>query len=208
MTRVMFIFRRIEMPTNADKKSNFDLKPESKPKPNPNREQEASVAQRGFTFQNAHWLWLSALVLLLDQISKRLIINNLSLFDRIQLLDVLNITNMHNTGAAFSMFAGAAPWMFAALAVIVAAAILIWLRRHPHGERLVAISLCLILGGALGNAVDRVVHGFVIDFIDFHIGAWHYPAFNLADSAIVIGAVLMAIDILWPRRRSRGEDDA
>ena len=164
------------------------------------------MPQRGFTLQNTHWLWLSALVLLLDQISKRVIVNNLGLFDRVRLLEVLNITNMHNTGAAFSMFAGAAPWMFAGLAVVVAVGIMIWLRRHPHGERLVAVSLCLILGGALGNAVDRVMYGFVIDFIDFHIGSWHYPAFNLADSAIVIGAVLLALDLLWPRRRSRDED--
>src|SRR5699024_6025812 len=100
-------------------------------------------------------------------------------------------------------FAGAAPWMFALLAVIVALGIIIWLRLHPYGERLVAVSLSLILGGALGNAIDRVVHRFVIDFIDFHIGAWHYPAFNIADSAIVIGALIMIVDMLWPRRRQQ-----
>lgn len=164
----------------------------------------ASGYKRGFTLQNAHWLWLSALVVLLDQISKRLIVGHVARFERIPLLDVLNITHMHNTGAAFSILSGLAPWVFALLAVAVSIGILIWLRRHPYGQRLVAVALCLILGGALGNAVDRVVYGYVIDFIDFHIGAWHYPAFNFADCAIVIGAILMAIDILRPRRRNGG----
>lgn len=162
--------------------------------------------QRGFALQNAHWLWLSLAVLIIDQVSKRLIIGHVGLFDRMRLLDVLNITYMRNTGAAFSMFADTGPWLFAGLAVAVAVGILIWLRRHPHGQRLVAVALCLILGGALGNAIDRVVHGYVIDFIDFHVGLWHYPAFNVADCAIVIGAVLMAIDVLWPRRHAHDDD--
>lgn len=165
--------------------------------------EHGSAYPRGFAYQNAHWLWLSAFVLVLDQVSKRLIINNLDLFDRIPLFGVLNITLMHNTGAAFSIFSGAQPWMFALLAVVVSIGILIWLRWHPYDQRLVAASLSLILGGALGNAIDRVVYGYVIDFIDFHIGTWHYPAFNFADSAIVIGAGLMIIDILRPRKRPR-----
>ncbi|HLQ86098.1 MAG TPA: signal peptidase II [Salinisphaeraceae bacterium] len=169
----------------------------------PARSSERRHHARGFALQNVHWLWLSFFVLLADQVSKRLVIEHLGLFERIPLLSVLNITRMHNTGAAFSLFAGAAPWMFALLAVIVALGIIIWLRLHPYGERLVAVSLSLILGGALGNAIDRVVHRFVIDFIDFHIGAWHYPAFNIADSAIVIGALIMIVDMLWPRRRQQ-----
>lgn len=167
---------------------------------------EQSGPQRGFRYQNVHWLWLSLFVLLLDQVSKRLIINNLELFERIRVLGVLNITRLHNTGAAFSLLSDAPPWLFAGIAVAVSIGILIWLRLHPYGERLVAASLSLILGGALGNAIDRVVYGYVIDFIDFHIGAWHYPAFNFADCAIVIGAVLMGIDILRPRKRSHGDN--
>lgn len=170
------------------------------------RHVESPARQRGFNYQNMHWLWLSVGVLLIDQVSKRLIINNLDLFDRIPLFDMLNITLMHNTGAAFSMFSGAAPWMFALLAVAVAIGILIWLRFHPYTERLVAASLCLILGGALGNAVDRVMHGYVIDFIDFHLGTWHYPAFNFADCAIVIGACLMVLDIIRPKHSRRPDD--
>lgn len=169
-------------------------------------ERGARDYERGFAFQNVHWLWLSVVVLIIDQVSKRLVIGHLDLFDRVPLFTWLNLTLMHNTGAAFSIFSGAAPWMFAVLAVVVAIGILIWLHRHPYGERLVAVALSLILGGALGNAIDRVVHGYVIDFVDFHIGVWHYPAFNFADCAIVIGAFLMAIDILWPRRRHQTAD--
>lgn len=164
--------------------------------------------ERGFRYQNVHWLWLSAAVILLDQIVKRLIVNNIQLYERVPLLEVLNITHLRNTGAAFSLLTGTAPWMFAALAVVVAVAILIWLRRHPYSERLVALSLSLILGGALGNAIDRVARGYVIDFIDFHIGTWHYPAFNVADCAIVIGAILMCVDILWPRRKRKGDESS
>lgn len=156
--------------------------------------------ERGFQLQNVHWLWLSAAVIVADQISKQLVVNNLALFDRIHLFDWLNLTLMHNTGAAFSLFAGATPWFFVALSVLVSIGILIWMRRHPHGERLVAVSLALILGGALGNGIDRATRGFVVDFVDFHIHGWHYPAFNVADSAIVLGAILLGLDMLRPRR--------
>lgn len=159
----------------------------------------ASEDERGFQFQNIHWLWLSALVIGADQVSKQLVMNNLSLFDRIPIFDWLNLTLMHNTGAAFSMFSGATPWLFVGLSVAVSIGVLIWMHRHPRGERLVAVSLALILGGALGNAIDRAARGFVVDFIDFHIYGWHYPAFNVADSAIVIGAILLALDMLRPR---------
>ena len=164
---------------------------------------DAAEEERGFTLQNVHWLWLSALVIAVDQVSKQLVVNYLSLFDRIPLFDWLNLTLMHNTGAAFSIFRGATPWFFVALSVLVSIGILVWMRRHPHGERLVAASLALILGGALGNAIDRATRGFVVDFIDFHIQGWHYPAFNIADSAIVIGAILLGLDMLWPRRKKQ-----
>lgn len=160
----------------------------------------AAEHERGFTLQNTHWLWLSALVIVADQITKQLVVNRLDLFDRIPLFDWLNLTLMYNTGAAFSIFAGATPWFFVALSVAVSVGILIWLRRHPHGETWVAASLALILGGALGNAIDRATRGHVIDFLDFHMYGWHYPAFNIADSAIVLGAILLGLDMLRPRR--------
>lgn len=160
----------------------------------------AAHDERGFQLQNVHWLWLSALVIAADQVTKQLVVNKLALFDRIPLFDWLNLTLMHNTGAAFSIFAGATPWFFVGLGVLVSVGILVWMRRHPRGETLVAASLALILGGALGNAIDRATRGYVIDFVDFHIQGWHYPAFNVADSAIVLGAILLGLDMLRPRR--------
>ena len=157
---------------------------------------EHNAPQRAFHYQNAHWLWLSALVILADQVTKQLVVNNMVLFDRIPLTGFLNLVHVHNTGAAFSMFAGAAPFFFVALSVAVSVGILVWLRRYPHEQRLVAVSLTLILGGALGNAIDRATRGYVIDFIDVHVMGWHWPAFNVADSAITVGAVLLIVDML------------
>ncbi|ROO25513.1 signal peptidase II [Salinisphaera orenii] len=165
--------------------------------------EKAVTHERGFQLQNAHWLWLSAVLIVADQITKQLVVNNLALYDRIPVFDWLNLTLMHNTGAAFSIFAGATPWLFVALSVLVSVGILIWMRRHPHGERLVAASLALILGGALGNAIDRATRGHVIDFVDFHIQGWHYPAFNVADSAIVLGAILLGVDMIFGGRDQR-----
>lgn len=168
----------------------------------PSQDKSSSLHERGFQLQNAHWLWLSGLVILADQVSKQLVVNFFDLYDSTRLFSWLNLTLMHNTGAAFSILRGATPWLFVALSVVVAVAILVWLRRHPHDSRLMAAALALILGGALGNAIDRATRGFVVDFVDFHINAWHYPAFNLADSAICIGAALLIIDMFLPRRHS------
>lgn len=156
-------------------------------------------AERGFELQNAHWLWLSALVIAADQVTKQLMVNHFALYESTPLLSWLNLTLVHNTGAAFSILRGATPWLFVGLSVAVVFGILVWMRRHPHDSRLLAAALSLVAGGALGNAIDRATRGFVVDFVDFHIGAWHYPAFNMADSAIVIGAVLIALDMLVPR---------
>lgn len=162
-------------------------------KPQPTR------PRRAFRYQNAHWLWLAAAVILIDQVTKQLIVRNFELYESVALLPVLNLTLMHNTGAAFSILSSAAPWFFVAIAVAVSIGILIWLRRHPDGDRLVAASLALILGGALGNAIDRATRGYVIDFIDAHALGWHWPAFNVADAAIVIGAGLLLLD-MWLKR--------
>lgn len=166
----------------------------------------ASGAKRAFQYQNAHWLWLAGTVLIVDQITKQLVVRHFGLFDRVDLAPFLNLVRMHNTGAAFSLFASAAPLFFVALSIAVSVAILIWLRRHPHGNRLVAAALALILGGALGNAVDRATRGFVIDFIDVHVMGWHWPAFNIADSAITIGALLILLD-MWLGRDGEGQAD-
>lgn len=168
-----------------------------------------NTPRRAFQYQNAHWLWLAGCVIVLDQITKQLVVRNFDLFDSVALLPVLNLTHMHNTGAAFSILSGAPPWLFVILSLVVAVGILVWLHLNPHGERLMAAGLSLILGGALGNAIDRVARGYVVDFIDFHLGQWHWPAFNVADSAICIGAAILIIDAFWlSRRRTDGSNSS
>ena len=149
-------------------------------------------------YHNVHWLWLSLIVMIVDQITKQLVFMNLAQHETVRLLPVLNLTHMRNTGAAFSIMSSASPLFFIALGVAVSVGILWWLRRHPRGETLVAIGLSLIQGGALGNIIDRAYRGYVVDFVDFHIGecSWcHWPAFNVADSAIVLGAGLLILDM-------------
>jgi signal peptidase II len=143
------------------------------------------------------WLWLSGFVLVLDQSTKWLAENTLSLYETIAVLPSLNITLAYNSGAAFSFLAEAGGWQrwfFIGLALVVSLVLLVWLAKLKPQAKLEALSLSLILGGAIGNVIDRVVFGHVIDFIDVYYGAMHWPAFNLADSAICIGAVLLIID--------------
>lgn len=155
----------------------------------------------------SHWLWLSALVVVLDQLSKRWILQNLQLFERIELTPFLDITHLRNEGAAFSLLSQASGWQrwfFIAVAVGVSVAIVVWLRRLPaRGQWLLAVGLVLILGGALGNLVDRVLYGNVVDFIFFNYERWYFPAFNVADSAITVGAAMIILDSVLEMRRSR-----
>ncbi|MGH8282551.1 MAG: signal peptidase II [Gammaproteobacteria bacterium] len=150
------------------------------------------------------WLWLSAIVILLDQLSKYLISSHLAAYDFIRVLPILNIVLIHNAGAAWSFLAGASGWQrwfFIVLALAVSVAIFVWLRYLPrHQFRWRAAALSLVLGGALGNVIGRIWHGYVIDFIQFHYHSWYYPSFNLADSAITIGAVMLVIEGLFFRR--------
>ena len=156
-----------------------------------------------FQYKNVYWLWLSAAVMLLDQVTKQLVVRNLEWFDSIAVMPHFNLVYLKNTGAAFSMLSEAPPAFFVVLGVAVSVGILIWLRRHPQGERLVAVGLALILGGALGNVIDRVTRGYVVDFIDFYWGSWHFAAFNIADTAITIGAGLLILDSILQWRRER-----
>ena len=141
------------------------------------------------------WLWLSLLVLVLDQITK-LWAESVLINGQIELLSWFNLTLAYNTGAAFSFLADAGGWQryfFLGIGVVAVLIIFVWLRKLQSHERTTAIGLALILGGAIGNIIDRALYGHVIDFIDWHYGAWHWPAFNIADSAISVGAVL----IIW-----------
>ena len=145
-----------------------------------------------------NWLIISAVVVVLDQLTKYLIVNNMELFDSIELVPFVKLTLLHNTGAAFSILADASGWQrwfFIGLGLAVSAGILVWLRRLPEkGQILLSLSLALILGGALGNVIDRAIYGYVIDFIELYYGEWSWPAFNVADSAISTGAVLLILD--------------
>jgi signal peptidase II len=150
------------------------------------------------------YLALSLAVVLLDQLTKWLIESHLALFESVSVLPVLEITRLHNTGAAFSFLAeeaGWQRWFFTALAVIVSIVLALWLRRIPAQARILATAVALILGGAVGNVIDRVRLGHVIDFIYAHWDRHYFPAFNVAYSAICIGAGLLLLDTWLSSRR-------
>ncbi len=153
----------------------------------------------------SNWLWLSAFVVLLDQATKVLVASSLDLYERVVLLPVLELTRLHNEGAAFSLLADASGWQrwfFILLALGVSVVLMIWLRRIRTPEQTVlALGLSLVLGGALGNVIDRVWLGHVVDFIHFHWGQWYFPAFNVADSAITIGAGCLLLDAFREGRK-------
>jgi signal peptidase II len=155
----------------------------------------------GLTYKNVYWLWLSAAVIFLDQVTKQMIVKNFSWYESKAIVPHLNLVYMKNTGAAFSMLSNAPALVFVALGVAVSIGILVWLRRNPRGQTMIALAFCLILGGALGNVIDRVTRAFVVDFIDFYWGHWHFAAFNVADSAITVGAGLLILDMLMQSRK-------
>ncbi|AOJ69716.1 MULTISPECIES: signal peptidase II [Burkholderia] len=151
----------------------------------------------------APWLGISLIVILFDQLTKIAVLKTFAYGAMHQITPFFNLTLIYNRGAAFGFLATAGGWQrwaFTALGVGATLVICYLLKRHGH-QRLFSLSLALILGGALGNVIDRLIYGHVIDFLDFHVGAWHWPAFNLADSAITVGAVLLIYDEL---RRVRG----
>ena len=143
------------------------------------------------------WLWLSALTIVLDQASKLAVAKGMDLYHSIPIIPYFNLTYMRNTGAAFSFLSEAGGWQrwfFAVLAIIISTVISVWLTRLKNYETLLAIALSLVLGGAIGNLIDRLAYGYVIDFLDVYYKQWHWPAFNIADSAIVLGVVLMVLE--------------
>jgi len=147
-------------------------------------------------FKNSRLLWLSALVIAIDQFTKYLVASRLQIFDSIPVVPYFNLVRMHNTGVAFSMFNTAPAAVFILLGAVVSVGILLWLRRHPTDHTLVACAFTLILGGALGNAIDRAARGYVVDFVQFYVGNWSFAAFNVADSAITLGAGLLILDMI------------
>ncbi|MBI5333284.1 MAG: lipoprotein signal peptidase [Burkholderiales bacterium] len=152
------------------------------------------------------WIWLAIAlaVILVDQLTKVLVLHSFQYGDVRPVASFFNLVRVHNTGAAFSFLAGASGWQrwfFIGLG-LVAAGVIVWMLRTQGHQRLFAWALTLILGGALGNVIDRALHGYVVDFLDFHVGGRHFPAFNIADSAITLGAILLILDEL--RRVRRG----
>lgn len=144
------------------------------------------------------WFALAAALVVLDQLTKQWIVERFALYESIEVLPVFELTRLHNTGAAFSLLAdqpGWQRWFFSAIAAAVSAALCWMLWRVERGaSRLLLASYALILAGALGNLIDRLRYGHVVDFIHLHWGTWYYPAFNVADSAITIGALLLIWD--------------
>ena len=146
------------------------------------------------------WLGLSLLIVVLDQITKVLATKHLIYLQAKPLFPGLNLTLVHNTGAAFSFLSEAGGWQrwfFIALTIGVSIALVYWLATLSRKRRWLAVALALVLGGALGNLWDRITMGYVIDFIDVYYGTMHWPAFNVADSAISVGAVMLVIDAIW-----------
>lgn len=146
------------------------------------------------------WLWISIAVVIIDQWSKFFVVHALSLFQPKVLLPFLNFTFVINHGAAFSFLnsqGGWQRWLFVVIAITISICVLMWMNKTPRKKVLLNVALALILGGALANLWDRVTLGYVIDFIDFHIGHWHFATFNIADSAVCIGVVLLLIDLTF-----------
>jgi signal peptidase II len=151
------------------------------------------------------WLGLALILFLADQFTKTLILGYYQLGDSTRVLSFFNVVRVHNSGAAFSFLSNAGGWqrwLFTGIG-IVATIFIVWMLRSHAGQRLFAFALSCILGGAVGNVVDRVLHGYVVDFLDFHYAGMHFPAFNVADSAITIGAACLILDEILRVRRAR-----
>ncbi|MDM7482620.1 MAG: signal peptidase II [Halomonas sp.] len=168
---------------------------------------EASTHQRPPMRRPLRWLWLAVAVIVLDLLTKYAASHFLSYAQPVEVLPFFNLTLLHNTGAAFSFLAdhsGWQRWFFATVAIGASIGLTVWLSRIRADEKLLAIALPLIIGGALGNLYDRLIHGYVVDFLSFHAAGWYYPAFNVADIGITLGAVgLIWESIMGERRRQK-----
>ncbi|MES9988706.1 MAG: signal peptidase II [Candidatus Thiodiazotropha endolucinida] len=150
------------------------------------------------------WLWLSLLVILLDQSTKQLAESTLTLYESVSVLPFFDLTLLYNKGAAFSFLSdqgGWQRWFFIVLAIVVCIVLVGWLWRLKRDELWIAVALSLIIGGAIGNVIDRILFGQVIDFLHFHYQQHYFPAFNVADSAITVGVIIMLYDALVLAKR-------
>ena len=151
------------------------------------------------------WLGLALLLLVADQFTKMLILDHYKLGDATYVTGFFNVVRVHNSGAAFSFLASAGGWQrwFFTGVGVTAAVFIVWMLKSHVGQKLFSFALACILGGAIGNVIDRTLHGYVVDFLDFHYAGWHFPAFNVADSAISIGAICLILDEILRIRRAR-----
>ena len=166
----------------------------------------AKKSKSSFSQASSLWLWLglALLVLLADQFTKILIIGSFTLGDSTPVTSFFNLVRAHNSGAAFSFLAHAGGWQrwfFTGLGS-AAALLMVWLLKKHAGQKLFGFAIACVLGGAVGNVMDRVLYGYVVDFLDFHYAGIHFPAFNLADSAISLGAACLILDELLRVRRA------
>ncbi len=146
------------------------------------------------------WLGLSALVIILDQLTKLIAVQSLVLYQAVPVFPGFNLTLMHNTGAAFSFLSDAGGWQrwfFIVLAIGISIFIVAWMKGLDASKRWLLLALAMVLGGAIGNAIDRIYLGYVIDFIEVYYSKYYWPAFNIADSAITVGAIMLIIDAIW-----------
>ena len=153
------------------------------------------------------WLGIAALVVLLDQLTKQAITRTFALHEVMEITSFFNLVLVYNRGAAFSFLSDASGWqreLFTAIA-LGASVWIVWLMRRHSADTLFCLALSLVLGGAIGNVFDRLRVGAVIDFLDFHAYGYHWPAFNIADSAITCGAILLVLDALRPKRSANAE---
>jgi len=153
-------------------------------------------------------LWLAVLAVVLDQVTKIAAEYFLTYAQPVYLLPVLDFTLLYNRGAAFSFLAdqeGWQRWFFTAVSTGVSVMLIVWLKRLPRGSVWLPVALTLILGGAIGNLIDRIAYGHVVDFISVHWGNSYFPAFNIADSAITLGAIMMALDVLREIKEERNK---
>ena len=155
------------------------------------------------------WLWLSAIVVALDQLTKQWVEEAFVLYESLPVTGFFNLTLVYNTGAAFSFLADAGGWQrwfFLVLALVICTYLVYWLLQMKKDQLLLPFAIAMIIGGAIGNVVDRMLHGHVIDFLDFYYQQWHWPAFNLADSAITLGVILFIWDAFFGNEEEKNAD--
>jgi len=159
-----------------------------------------SLAQSGL-----RWLWLALIMLVLDQASKLYVVANFSLYESIAVMPMFNLTYVRNEGAAFSFLSDAGGWQrwfFTAIALTISGVLLYWMRGLHASQKLMSIAYSLVLSGAIGNLIDRVSYGYVVDFLDVYYVSYRWPAFNIADAAICIGAFLIVYDAFTNKENS------